>query len=328
MSKGRLWQYIRNFLFSKINKELLIFLFFLVLSGIFWLSLTLNDTYEQEFAIPVAIIDVPKNAVLTSDEIDTVRMTIRDKGIVLAAYHYGDYLKNISIHFKNYTRNNGTGIVSAQDMQKIVYQHLLNSSKIISTKPEKLEFYYNYGTKKQVPVRWSGRVIPEELYFISRVDYSPDSVTVYASDEKLDSINMVYTEQLNYANFRDTLVVNCQLSKLKGVKMVPDHIKVSFFTDVLTEERIEGIPIKGINMPEGKVLRTFPAKVTVSFVTGVSVFRNLRPEDFHVVANYQEIKQNPSEKCRIYLKDVPTGISRAKLETTLVDYLIESQTEE
>lgn len=328
MSKGRLWQYIRNFLFSKINKELLIFLFFLVLSGIFWLSLTLNDTYEQEFAIPVAIIDVPKNAVLTSDEIDTVRMTIRDKGIVLAAYHYGDYLKNININFKNYTRNNGTGIVSAQDMQKIVYQHLLNSSKIISTKPEKLEFYYNYGTKKQVPVRWSGRVIPEELYFISRVDYSPDSVTVYASDEKLDSINMVYTEQLNYANFRDTLVVNCQLSKLKGVKMVPDHIKVSFFTDVLTEERIEGIPIKGINMPDGKVLRTFPAKVTVSFVTGVSVFRNLRPEDFHVVADYQEIKQNPSEKCRIYLKDVPTGISRAKLETTLVDYLIESQTEE
>lgn len=328
MGMGRLWQYVRNFLFSKVNKELLIFLFFLALSGIFWLSLTLNETYEQEFAIPIAIVDVPKNAVLTSDEIDTVKMTIRDKGIVLAAYHYGDYLKNINVNFRNYTRNNGTGVVLAQDIQKIVYQRLLSGSKIVSMKPEKLEFYYNYGTKKQVPVRWSGRVIPEELYFISRVDYSPDSVTVYASDEKLDSINMVYTEPLNYANFRDTLVVDCQLSKLKGVKMVPDHIKVSFYTDVLTEERIEGIPIKGINMPEGKELRTFPAKVTVSFVTGVNVYRNLRPEDFLVVADYQEIKKNPSEKCRIYLKNVPAGISRAKLETTLVDYLIESQAEE
>lgn len=328
MSIGKLWQYIRNFLFSKINKELLIFLFFLALSSIFWLSLTLNETYEQEFAIPISIIDVPKNAVLTSDETDTVKMTIRDKGIILAAYHYGDYLKNIRIPFKNYTRNNGTGLVSAQDLQKMVYQHLLSGSKIISTKPEKLEFFYNYGTKKQVPVRWSGRVIPEELYFISRVEYSPDSVTVYASDEKLDSINMVYTEPLNYANFRDTLVVNCQLSKLKGVKMVPDRIKISFLTDVLTEERIEGVPIKGINMPEGKTLRTFPAKVTVSFVTGVSIYRNLRPEDFNVVADYQEIKQNPSEKCRIYLKDIPPGISRTKLETNMVDYLIESQATE
>lgn len=327
MERGEMWHYIRNFLFSKINKELLIFLFFLALSGVFWLSLTLNDIYEQEFSIPVTIADVPKNAVLTSDEVDTVKMTIRDKGIVLVAYHYGDYLNNIHIHFRSYMRNNGTGSISAQDLQKLVYQRLLSSSKIVGVKPEKLDFYYSFGTKKQVPVRWRGRIIPEELYFISRTEYSPDSVTVYASDEKLDSINVAYTEPLNYTNFRDTLIVNCQLNKLKGIKMVPDHIQLSFFTDVLTEERIEGIPIKGVNMPEGKVLRTFPAKVTVSFVTSVSVYRDLRPEDFLVVADYQEIKQNPSEKCRIYLKNVPAGISRAKLETDLVDYLIESQTE-
>jgi hypothetical protein len=318
-------RFIRLFLFSRGNKEFLIFLFFLALSGAFWLSLTLNDTYEQEFAIPVAVVDVPKNAVLTSDEVDTVKMTIRDKGIFLISYYYGDYLKNIRIHFRSHSHNNGTGTIAAQELQKIVYSRLFSSSKILSTKPDKLEFYYSYGTKKKVPVRWSGRVIPEELYFISRVEYSPDSVTIYASEEKLDSINMVYTEQLNYANFRDTLSVNCRLSKIKSVKMVPDHVQVNFFTDVLTEERIEGIPVQGINMPEGKTLRTFPAKVAVNFVTGVNVYRNLRPQDFTVVVDYNDIKKNLSEKCDIHLKDVPSGISRARLETTQVDYLIESQ---
>jgi hypothetical protein len=318
-------RFIRLFLFSRGNKEFLIFLFFLALSGAFWLSLTLNDTYEQEFAIPVAVVDVPKNAVLTSDEVDTVKMTIRDKGIFLISYYYGDYLKNIRIHFRSHSHNNGTGTIAAQELQKIVYSRLFNSSKILSTKPDKLEFYYSYGTKKKVPVRWSGRVIPEELYFISRVEYSPDSVTIYASEEKLDSINMVYTEQLNYANFRDTLSVYCRLSKIKSVKMVPDHVQVNFFTDVLTEERIEGIPVQGINMPEGKTLRTFPAKVAVNFVTGVNVYRNLRPQDFTVVVDYNDIKKNLSEKCDIHLKNVPSGISRARLETTQVDYLIESQ---
>ena len=318
-------RFIRVFLFSRGNKEFLIFLFFLALSGAFWLSLMLNDTYEQEFAVPVAVVDVPKNAVLTSDEVDTVKMTIRDKGIFLISYYYGDYLKNIRIHFRSHSHNNGTGTIAAQELQKIVYSRLFSSSKILSTKPDKLEFYYSYGTKKKVPVRWSGRVIPEELYFISRVEYSPDSVTIYASEEKLDSINMVYTEQLNYANFRDTLSVNCRLSKIKSVKMVPDHVQVNFFTDVLTEERIEGIPVQGINMPEGKTLRTFPAKVAVNFVTGVNVYRNLRPQDFTVVVDYNDIKNNPSEKCDIHLKDVPSGISRARLETTQVDYLIESQ---
>ena len=319
------WQIVSDFVFSNTNKDFLVFLFFLGLSGIFWLSLTLNETYEREFSIPVSVVDIPKNAVLTSDEVDTIKMTIRDKGIVLVAYQYGDYLNRLRIPFKNYTRNNGSGSVPASELQKLVYQNLVSSSKITACKPDKLEFFYNYGTHKKVPVRWSGRVIPEELYFISRVDYSPDSVTVYASDEKLDSINIIYTETLNYANFRDTLSITCHLAKLKGVKVVPDRVKINFFTDVLTEENIEGVPIQGINLPEGKVLRTFPAKVTVSFVTGVSVFRNLRPEDFTIVADYNEIKRHPSEKCRITLKNVPPGISRARLDVTLVDYLIENE---
>lgn len=324
---GNIWRLFRDFLFSRTNKELLIFVFFIALSGIFWLSMTLNETYEQEFSIPVTVVGVPKNVVLTSEETDTIRMTIRDKGITLAAYMYGDMLKNVKINFKPYAHNNGTGIVTTSELQKIVYQHLVSSSKIISTKPDKLEFFYNYGANKRVPVRWTGRVIPEDLYFISRVKYYPDSVDVYASQALLDSISVVYSEHLNYVNFRDTLVVNANLEKIKGVKMVPDHIKMEFFTDVLTEEKLDGIPVEGINMPPGKILRTFPMKVKVSFVTGVSVYRSLKPEDFTIVADYDEIAANPSEKCRIYIKKSPPGISRVHLNINEVDYLIEEQVE-
>ena len=311
------------FLFSRANKEFVVFLFFLALSGVFWLITTLHQVYEYEFDVPVSVVGIPKNAVLTSDETDTVRMTIRDKGIPLLTYMYGDVLRKINVSFKTYSKSNGTGSISASDLQKLVYQQLASGSRITSIKPDKLEFYYNYGAKKMVPVRWSGRVMPEEMFFISRVAYSPDSITIYASHEKLDSINVVYTEQLNYANFRDTLNANCELAKIKGVKMVPDHVKVTFFTDVLTEEQIEGVPIKAINMPVGKHLRTFPAKVNISFVTGVSVYRNLKPTDFTVVADYNDIINHPTEKCHIYLKSVPRGISRTRLETNMVDYLIE-----
>ena len=207
MTIRSVWRAVREFLFTKTSKEILLFLFFLALSATFWLSLTLNETYEREFAVPISVVGVPKNAVLTSDEVDTVRVTIRDKGIILVAYQFGDALRRIELPFRNYTHNNGTGVIPASEIQKRIYQRLGSTSKINAIKPEKIEFYYNYGSKKQVPVRWSGRVIPEELYFVSRVTYDPDSVTIFASDEKLDSISMVYTEQLNYANFRDTLQV-------------------------------------------------------------------------------------------------------------------------
>ena len=327
MNGRNLWKVIRDFLFSTTNREFLIFLFFLVLSSAFWLFMTLNETYEKEFSVPVTITNIPKNVVLTSDETDTIKMTIRDKGITIATYMYGKVLKNLTINFKTYAHSNGKGIVPGSELQKLMYQQLANGSKITAVKPEKYEFFYNFGAHKRVPVRWSGRVIPEELYFISKVQYSPDSIDIYASEEKLDSIRIAYTESLNYINFRDTLTVNAKMEKIKGVKTVPDVIQVSFFTDVLTEESIDGVQVIGINMPEGKVLRTFPAKVRVRFVTGVSIYSQLKPEDFIVVADYDELSKRPAEKCKIYLRKWPTGISRARLEIDEVDYLIEEETE-
>lgn len=316
-------QMVRKFMFSSVNKNFLTFLCFLAIAGIFWLMMTLNETYEQEVEIPVRVVNVPKNVVLTSEEYDTVRVTLRDKGLTLISYLYGEGTRPVSINFKTYAKGNGYTAIPAAELQKLIYQQLSASTKIVSSKPDKYELFYNYGLSKRVPVKWTGRVIPEHLYFISHVGYFPDSVNIYASQEKLDSIKEVYTESLNYANFRDTLNVTARLQKTRGVKTVPETVKVAFHTDVLTEESISDIPIKGINMPEGKVLRTFPSKVTVRFVTGVSRFKSLKPEDFIVVADYNEIRNNPSDKCDIHLKTMPGGISKPQLSVTQVDYLIE-----
>ena len=325
MALKSIYQTVRNFLFSNMNKQFFIFMFFLLLSGIFWLMMTLNETYERELVIPVRVTGVPKNVVLTSAATDTIRVTVRDKGWMLMGYLYGDKLGKLKINFKTYDRGDGTGSIAASELKRLAEQRMESSSKVSAVKPDRLEFYYNNGERKRVPVRWTGRVIPEQLYFISHVEYTPDSVDVYASREQLDSIRTVYTEPLNYAGFRDTLVVDCRLAHRSDVKVVPERIKIGFYTDVLTEESIDGVPIHCTGLPAGKVLRTFPAKVSVHFVAGVSQIRSLRPEDFSVVADYREIMQKPTEKCNLYLRSVPQGISRATLSTKQVDYLIEEE---
>ena len=316
---------IRLFLFSNMNKQLLVFVFFLFLSGIFWLIKTMNETYEKEVKIPIQVGNIPKNVVLTSTPVDTLRVTVRDKGWVILSYLHGDRLKTMNINFKTYDRGHGRGVIPNGDIKRIVEQALELSSKTISIKPERLEFSYNYGEHKRVPVRWTGRIIPDELYFISQVEYMPDSVDVYATQQKLDSISTIYTEALNYANFRDTLSIDCQLSHMNDVKVVPKQIHIKFYTDVLTEETMDGVPIQGINVPAGKVLRTFPPKVRIHFVAGADRIRSLCPDDFTVITDYNEIMDTHSEKCKLYLRSVPQGISRASLETKEVDYLIEEE---
>ena len=316
---------IRNFLFSSVNKQFLVFTFFLVLSAIFWLMITLNETYEKEIKIPARVGSLPQNVVLTSLPTDTIRATIRDKGWMMMTYLYTNRLGVINIPFKNYDKGHGTGIVGTNDLKRMIDQRLEVSSKVIAVKPDRLEFSYNNGECRKVPVRWAGRVIPDQLYFISHVEYLPDSVEIYASPEKLDSIRAVYTEALNYVNFRDSLNVECQLAHINDVKIVPNRVRIRFHTDVLTEEDMSNIPIICINLPKGKVLRTFPRYAKVQFVTGVSQIRTLRNEDFKVIADYNEIIQSNKEKCNLYLREVPRGISRAVLVTKQVDYLIEDE---
>lgn len=323
MEEG-IFKTIKSFLFSNLNKQFLVFMFFLFLSAIFWLIITLNETYEKELKIPVTVSNIPKNVVLTSTPMDTLRVTVRDKGWMMFSYMYSENRPMLKVNFKSYDRGNGGGAASNSELKRLLEQVLESSSKVISVKPEKFDFFYNNGERKRVPVRWAGRVIPEQLYFISHVTYSHDSVEVYASKEKLDSIHVVYSEPLNYVGFRDTLTVTCKLSHASDVKVVPERIGISFHTDVLTEESIS-VPIQCINLPDGKVLRTFPAKIKVHFVAGVSRIRTLKPEDFSVIADYQEITQNPSDKCTLYLQKIPEGISRATLSSKQVDYLIEEE---
>ena len=69
-------RFIKNFLFSIVNREFLIFLFFLVVSGTFWLLMALNETVEREFEVPVSLVGVPKDVVITTDIQDTLKVTL------------------------------------------------------------------------------------------------------------------------------------------------------------------------------------------------------------------------------------------------------------
>lgn len=316
---------VRNFLFSSANREFLTFFFFLVLSTIFWLMTALNETYEREIGVPAYLVNIPKNVVVTSDMEDTVRVTVRDKGFALLAYTYGEGIRPINVNFQSaITRQSGYGVVSSQELMKMINQRFSGSSKIVQVKPDRLDFHYNYGLSRQVSVKMSGHVVPGKSFYLARTRFWPEKVTVYGSKQALDSLRFVKTVPINITNFNDTVLRTVALETIKGVKIVPNTVRIGLYPDILTEENIE-VSITAINMPEGKVLRTFPQRVTVNFIVGASMFRSISPEQFAVVVDYNEIIDHPSDKCSIHLRETPQGVRNARLKMTHVDYLIEEQ---
>ena len=323
--QNQIFKVVGNFLFSSLNKEFLIFLFFLLLSGAFWLMMALNETYEEELKVPVRLVGMPRNAVMTDEPADTVKVTVRDKGFTLVTYKYGHWFRPLTFKFATYANEDqGHGAIPAADIIKQVQSQLYGSSKLLSVKPEKLDFYFTYGASKKVPIRFRGKISTSKSYYLAHTEFSPMMVTAYANKKVLDELKYVEIEPFNYRNLQDTIRRNVRLQKIRGVKLVPSTVRLSVYPDVLTEESIE-VPVSAINMPVGMVLRTFPSRVTVRFTIGASQFRMIRPEQFNVVVDYQTLAENPSDKCTLQLRSVPSLVSKAKLELDKVDYLLEQQ---
>ena len=170
----RIIQTVRNSLSGFIGKEFLIFLFFLALSGIFWLMKTLDETYDKEFPVCVRLTGVPKNIVMTSNLTDTVRVTIRDKGFQLLSYTTSHKLHPVVLNFNTYAnKQTGHGEVPVSDLQKFIRQQLYASSSLTLLKAERLDFYFNYGRNKRVRIKLLGNVVPARNYYWRTCSLSP-----------------------------------------------------------------------------------------------------------------------------------------------------------
>ena len=92
--------------------------------------------------------------------------------------------------------------------------------------------------------------------------------------------------------------------------------------DIYTEKTVE-VPLRGVNFPADKVLRAFPSKVQVTFQVGLSRFRKITADDFHIRVSYEELLLLGSDKYKVKLGHVPEGVTQVRIHPEQVDFLIE-----
>ena len=313
---------IKDFLLSDKSREFLIFLFFFLIAGGFWLLQTLNNDYEAEFSIPVRVKDLPNNVVLTSEPPSELRVRVKDKGTVLLNYMLGKSFFPVNLSFLDYKGKNNHVKIYASDFEKKILSQLNVSSKILSIKPDTLEYIYSEGKSKLVPVRLQGKVTAGLQYYVSDTICNPDSVLVYAPEGILDTITTAYTQKINLENISDTTRQRISLAPLRGVKFVPSSVEATFPVDIYTEKTVE-VPLHGINFPADKALRAFPSTHQITFQVGLKRFRSIKADDFVINVSYEELLKLGSDKYTVKLKSFPNGINQIRIVPEQVDFLIE-----
>lgn len=322
---SKITKQIRDFLLSKKNREFLIFLFFFFVASVFWLIQTLNYDYEAEFAIPLRLKNVPDNVVLTLPPPQEIHVTVKDKGTVLMNYMFGQSIYPITLDFKDYSKSGNQIRILSSSLQKSIASQLVTSSKISSIKPDTLDIIYTHGKAKKIPVQLTGHYTAGQQYYISKIQYRPDSVTVFAPERMLDTIRRAYTEPIELKNMTDTTHTRTALRRIKGAKFVPNFVDVRFLVDIYTEKTVE-VPIIGTGFPANKSLKTFPSKVKVTFQVGLSRFKNITADMFSIEIPYKELQEYKTDKYTVELKNMPKDISHIRISPQEIDFIIEQNT--
>ena len=205
------------------------------------------------------------------------------------------------------------------DVQKKVQAQLLSSTRIVSLKPDTLEFFFNKGARKKVPVKLAGVVETSPEYYLQRVEFTPDSVEVLAPSAILDTITEAFITPVYFSDLSANEKTISMLRPVRGAKFIPDQVEMNVMIDLYTEKTVE-VPVFGVNFPGSKDLRTFPSKVKVTLTVKVTFVNNTDHKDdftdqqFSAFQTYDSSKllsEVQDELIKLMVKDITEQIFNA-----------------
>ena len=308
------------------QRKVLIFMFFLFLSTIFWFLNALNKEYQTEISIKLNYIGFNKedNQAEKKQFTEQLKVKLNAKGFSLLNYNFTGKDKFNIYRKGNYikTRDSLHLYLLTKDIKNQISNNIGNEIKINQIMPDTIQIKYERIYKKKLPVFARVEIQTKQQFFQSApIKIMPDSIWVFGSKSSLKKINKVYTQSHTFKALNKSFTANCQLDKKNGLKFEQDEVKLIISIEEFTEKKLI-VPILVINEEEGVFLQTFPEHVTVIFNVGTSNYLKIKKKDFQFTVDYNEIKEN-SNKLKVKLVAQPENIMSVKYLPLHVEFLVE-----
>ncbi|MCH5174494.1 MAG: hypothetical protein J1F40_01235 [Prevotellaceae bacterium] len=317
---------MRRLRLVRFNRNLLVFMIFLAISIAFWFMQSLQETKEVSIAYTLKVEDVPTRVIFTSDLPEQVNVNYTGK-VWDALYH--KFLANeqheVVLKFKDIDNQDGKIVIDANAVRRAVVRMADKDMVYTSVTPNRIEVYYSHGQHKRVPVTFGGKISTATGRFLGETILMPDSVDVFAPSHMYDSIRSISTEKIIYTEVEDTIMARLALNAPRGVKLTPDSVKAKFCVDIYIDKTLQ-VPIYCANVPNNRIMRLFPLKTSVTFLVSATLYDEIKPDDFIIIADYSETS-NDTKRCRLHVSQKPNNIRNLRISPEYVEYVIEQETE-
>ena len=312
----------------KINKKLLIYLFFLFISTVFWFLTALNKDYSVQLEFPVRYTNFPPEKVVVSDVPQQLSLRINGHGFTIIKHKFYSGLSPLRIDVSS------AGIAPIDTGSQLYYvltrrfrerlaSQIGEDLQVISVQPDTLYFVLDDIVSRNVKVKPILNLSFRKQFMQKGLAVTiPDSVKVFGPRIIMDTIHWITTEVIKKSKVNDTLRREVGLVPIRTLQYNQENVNVIVAVEKFTEKTFS-VPIEAINLPSDFILKTFPGFITVSTMVSVNDYNKLNPDLFRAVVDYKEIISNGSNKLKVTLEKAPGYIVNTKFLPKNVEFIIE-----
>lgn len=284
---------------------------------------SLQQEYEIEISIPVRYKNIPPDISFTETPPQEIIAKVKDKGSVLLNYSFGRSFAPIETNMKNQAEKSGSLSITKKTIQSDIQKQLLATTSLVGFEPQSIEAAYSKRIKKDIPVVFDGTIQTNPGFHVSgNILISPSTVSVYASDIVLDTLNQAKTVFTEIKKGTKTITRTVQLQKISEATYDPTSVTITIPIEEFTEKTLE-IPVICTGLPPHYTLRTFPSIAKVTCSVPLSRFKDLSEDAFEIKFSFKDLEQNVSGTLPIQLTKKPDWVSSATLVPDKIEFILE-----
>ncbi len=319
--RTKLREYFRIVSSSTRSKDILMYIMFLGIAAVFWVSLTLNTEIQEDITIPLELTEIPDSVTLIDNVPQALDVVVRDKGTSLVRYLWGN-VPALKIQFKDYNDNIGVFLLKKNDIESRLRTYFGNSAHLQSSTPDSIRINYSSRPGIITPLKVNIDAKSHFQYIINgEISASVDSITCFS--KKNQTIDIVETEPIILNNLKDTTRIKVRLKPMGGIKFVPDEVLITIPVEPLISKR-QAMQVTSINNPNGQGLILFPSIVEMSYLVPMSEYSKNYENEISLFVDYNDIKMSSKiEKLPISISNAPHGFRNIEIKPDSVEYIIE-----
>jgi len=321
-----LWQQIRK----KLDRNFLIFIFFLLLSSLFWLLNQLNREAIGDVSYPVRYSNIPGKKMLANEVPDRLELKVKALGYTLMKYKMSPKFIPFNIDLSTYylrtlPGSNDKYYLLSRELLSHIKRRLTDGISILEIQPDTLFFKFDSVVTRKLPVLASVTYSFSKQYWLkSPVVTDPDSVMVSGPALLLDTLKYVETVKNDYPDLHQTYKGSLELITIPKLKYSGNQVQITIPVQQFTEASLK-IPIEPVHVPDTLVLKTFPPEVSLTCITGLEDYEKVSPHVFRVTVDYNSIDQSLGDKLKVDVTASPDFVRSVRIYPIYVEYIIESK---